>query len=72
MKDHLEIINLSHKYRRSNTNRFTSPSKKGKVNNITTEIYRIVRQLSAKQAFPFTSSVQGGRRNFEIVDVEYI
>ena len=56
----------------SNTNRFTSPSKKGKVNNITTEIYRIVRQISASQAFPFTSSVQGGKRNFEIVDADFI
>ena len=56
----------------SNTNRFTSPIKKGVVGGITTELYRITKQISASQTFPYTLNVNGISRNFEIVDGDFL
>ena len=56
----------------SNTNRFTSPSKSGTVNNIKTEIYRIVKQISANPSYPFSVTAGGSARNFEVIDADFI
>jgi hypothetical protein len=55
----------------SNTNRFTSPIKSGTVGGIPTDLYRITKQISANQTFPFTLNVNGINRTFEITDGDY-
>lgn len=56
----------------SNTNRFTSPIKSGVVGGIQTELYRITKQISSSQTFPYTLNVNGVSRAFEITDGDFI
>jgi len=56
----------------SNTNRFTSPIKTGTIGGIPTELYRITKQISGSQTFPFTLNVNGVSRTFEITDGDFI
>ena len=55
----------------STTNRFSSPTKSGKVAGINTDLYEINTPLTSPVAFDFNLTVSGVERAFQIVNPDF-
>lgn len=56
----------------SNVNRFTSPTKTGRVGNILTELYQLNTPLSAPIAYQFSATVAGDTKPFNIINPDFV
>ena len=55
----------------SNVNRFTSPTKTGRVGDILTELYQLNTPLSAPVAYQYSSTIAGDTKPFNIVNPDF-
>lgn len=55
----------------SSSNRFSTPVKSGKVNNINTDIYEIQTPITAPLALPFKATINGTELPFEVVNPDF-
>jgi hypothetical protein len=53
------------------TNRFSTPTKSGKVNGIATDLYELNTQLVSPLAYTFQLSVNGINRQFQVVNPDF-
>lgn len=56
----------------SSSNRYSTPIKTGKVNNINSEIYEIQTPINAPLTFPFKATINGTEMPFEIVNPDFV
>ena len=55
----------------SSSNRYSTPVKSGKVNNIKSDIYEIQTPISAPLAFPFKATINGTELPFEVINPDF-
>lgn len=55
----------------TSSSRFTAPFKIGTVNGISTELYQLKTTLAAPQSYPFTASVNGSSKTFNVVNPDF-
>lgn len=55
----------------ASTNRFSTPTKSGKVDNIATDLYEINTPITAPVAYDFELTVSGVNRTFQVINPDF-